>query len=131
MSQPHTPGQPGATPPPPPPRGGAGGSGGASGNRQLMLVLAYLGPLALIPYLTETGDKEVQWHAKHGLVLFGAELALWMVLFVSSYIIPCLGCLVLGLLVIPLLVLHVVCIMKALNGERLLIPGLSELVEKF
>ena len=46
-----------------------------------MLVLAYLGLLALIPLLTEKDDKEVQWHAKHGLVQFFA----WIILFVAVH----------------------------------------------
>ena len=39
-----------------------------------MIVLAYLWPLALVPLLVEKHDAEVQWHAKHGIVLMVAEL---------------------------------------------------------
>ena len=46
----------------------------ASPNRGVMIVLAYLWLLALIPLLVEKQDPEVQWHAKHGLVLMIAEL---------------------------------------------------------
>src|SRR6185369_4186947 len=48
----------------------------ASPNRGVMIVLAYLWPLALVPLLLEKRDPEVQWHAKHGLVLMVAELIL-------------------------------------------------------
>jgi len=41
-----------------------------------MIVLAYLWPLALVPLLLEKHDPEVQWHAKHGIVLMIAELIL-------------------------------------------------------
>ena len=41
-----------------------------------MIVLAYLWPLALVPLLMEKHDAEVQWHAKHGIVLMIAELIL-------------------------------------------------------
>src|SRR3954470_16220785 len=47
------------TPPDPPP------------NRAAMLVLGYLWPLAVVPLLVARDDAEVQWHAKHGLVLMG------------------------------------------------------------
>ena len=47
---------------------------GSSPNRGVMIVLAYLWPLALVPLLVEKQDAEVQWHAKHGLVLMVAEL---------------------------------------------------------
>src|SRR3954468_6829591 len=91
MSEPNVPPPPSYTPPPPvgtPP-------GTASPNRGIMLVLAYLGPLAVIPLVVEKNDPEVQWHAKHGLVLFVAEIILWVVLGVCIHILPFLGCLAL------------------------------------
>src|SRR5437016_5802174 len=45
-----------------------------SANRGVMIVLAYLWPLALVPLLLEKHDADVQWHARHGLVLMAAEL---------------------------------------------------------
>src|SRR5512135_1492660 len=39
-------------------------------SSQGMLVLSYLGLLALIPLLAERNDREVQWHARNGLLLF-------------------------------------------------------------
>lgn len=45
-------------------------------NRGVMIVLAYLWPLAIVPLLLEKDDADVQWHAKHGLVLLVAELVL-------------------------------------------------------
>src|SRR5918993_12910 len=53
-----------------------------SSNRNVMIVLSYLWLLALVPLLTEKDDKEVQWHAKHGLVLMVAELFLWIAISV-------------------------------------------------
>ena len=48
----------------------------ASPNRGVMIVLAYLWPLAIVPLVVEKQDAEVQWHARHGLVLMAAELVL-------------------------------------------------------
>ena len=125
-------------PPPPPPAGGyAGPTGGGpiSDNRQLYVVLSYLGLLALVPYLLEKEDREVQWHAKHGLVLCGAEIALGIVLggvlTIINFFTGCLGCLIGPLIVIPWIILHVMLIVKALNGERLLIPGVSHYADQF
>ncbi len=109
-----------------------------SDNRPVMIVLAYLGLLALIPLLVEKDDREVQWHAKHGLVLVAAEfvamIALWVVIMVISAISGGLGC-VLGLLwplfVLAILVVHVLCIVKGLKGQRFLIPGLSDFADRF
>jgi hypothetical protein len=49
-----------------------------------MLVLSYLGLLALIPLLMEKDDREIQWHAKHGLVLLAAEFVVWICLMMVS-----------------------------------------------
>jgi uncharacterized membrane protein len=109
-----------------------------SDNRTVMIVLAYLGLLALIPLLVEKDDSEVQWHAKHGLVLVAAEfivmIALWVLIMVITAISGGLGC-ILGLLwplfVLAILVVHVLCIVKGLNGQRFLIPGLSDFADRF
>ena len=85
MTQPPMP--PSAPPPPPP------AAAPDQTNRTLLLVAAYLWFLAVIPLLVEKDDKEVQWHAKHGLVLFGIEFALCIVFGVLTSI-PLLGCVV-------------------------------------
>ncbi len=122
-----------ASPPPtaPPPSG-------VSANRQVMIVLSYIGLLALIPLLAEKEDKEVQWHAKHGLVLFVA----WIVLMVAVQVVivmlnqvsNSLGCVVsmatpfLGL---AYLVVAIMCILKGTQGQRFLIPGVSQYADRF
>jgi uncharacterized membrane protein len=98
-----------------------------------MIILSYLGILALIPLLVEKEDREVQWHAKHGLVLFGAEIILFIVLGVLTTI-PILGCVisVLWLLLgLAILVFHIMCMVKGVNGERLTVPYVSEYADKF
>ncbi len=125
--------QPPAAPPPaaPPPSG-------VSPNRQVMIVLSYIGLLALIPLLSEKEDREVQWHAKHGLVLFVA----WIVLMVATQVVvivlnqvsSSLGCLV-GMATpfvgLAYFVVTILCILKGVKGERFLIPGVSPLVDRF
>jgi uncharacterized membrane protein len=104
-----------------------------SQNRTLMIVLSYLGPLALIPFLMEKEDREIQWHAKHGLVLFG----LWLILCVGMFIlgqIPILGCLLVligPLLGLGYLIVAIIGIMKGVNGQRFIIPGISQYADKF
>jgi uncharacterized membrane protein len=104
-----------------------------SPNRTVMIVLAYLWLLALIPLLVEKEDAEVQWHAKNGLVLVAAEVLLWIVLIILTMI-PALGCLfaMMNLLVwLGIIVLHIVAIVKGVNGGRLVIPVLSDYTAKF
>jgi len=103
-----------------------------------MIVLAYLWPLALVPLLVEKQDAEVQWHAKHGIVLMVAELVLlFAYIFVTSIVSLAtlgLGCVLSLFLVfawVGILVVHVVAILKGINGTRFIIPGLSEYANRF
>lgn len=123
---------PPSMPPPPatPPPGGA-----PSSNRGIMIVLSYLWLLALVPLLVEKDDREVQWHAKHGIVLMVAEMILYVGIGILQYMLGAfLGCLM-GILFMPVyigvLVVHIICIVKGVNGQRFIIPGVSQYVERF
>ena len=117
--------------PPPPSATPPSGGGNVSENRSIMIVLSYLWVLAPIPYLLEKDDAEVQWHAKNGLVLLAAEILISIPLFLVGFI-PCLGCLlaIIPLLLwIPIIGLHIYCIVKGLDGQRVEIPYLSDLTQ--
>jgi uncharacterized membrane protein len=108
-----------------------------SPNRGVMIVLAYLWILALVPLLVERNDREVQWHAKHGIVLTVTEFILWFAIFFMTSVISMatlgLGC-VLSLFAvfawIGILVLHVVAIIKGIGGGRLIVPGISQYADR-
>ncbi len=117
-------------PPPPPPPSGAGGSS----DRTLFLVLSYVWLLSLIPLFVKKEDREIQWHAKNGLVLFGAEVV-WVIIqtAISFAHIPMLGCVtgIVGCIIwIGFIALSIVCIVKAVNGQRFRIPMLTDMAEK-
>ena len=110
------------------PSAGAPGGGPASPNRGFLVVLSYLWLLALIPLAAEKLDPEVRWHARHGLVLFGAEMA-------GFFVMSVLGAGLLERLLAPIaqigiVILHTLCIARGLRGERLEIPGLSEYADR-
>ena len=97
-----------------------------------MIVLAYLWPLALLPLLLDKHDPEVQWHARHGLVLMIAELVLGSGYILVTSIVSLrtlgLGCVLSIALVfgwIGILAMHVVAILKGVSGSRLIVPGVS------
>ena len=118
---------PGIPPPPPPPPA-------ASSNRNVMIVLSYLWLLALVPLLTEKDDREVQWHAKHGIVLMVAEIVFWIALTIIQTMTIFIGCIagIFGLFAwLGILILHILCIVKGINGQRLIIPGVSQYADKF
>ena len=125
----------GFTPPPPPPPIGGGTAPG--GDRTLMVVLSYLWILALIPLLTKKDDSEVQWHAKNGLALLGAEIALWIVFTISGFalrrVFATLGCglaMVECVVWIGFLVVRIMAIMKGVGGGRMRIPVISDFADK-
>jgi len=111
--------------------------GAASDNRGIMIVLSYLWILALVPLLTEKQDQEVRWHAKHGIVLMLAEFGFWVVFVLFTNLLAIvtlgLGCLVSAvgpLIGMGFLVLHGFAIVRGLNGQRLIVPGISEFADK-
>lgn len=132
---------PPAAPPPvetPPETPATPAGGDVSDNRTIWIVLSYLGLLALIPLLVEKDDPEVQWHAKHGLVLtvveFAVFIGLWLVIMIVGAVSGGLGCilgLIWPLLMVGVLVLHIMCIVKGIKGERFLVPGVSEFTDRF
>ncbi len=134
---PTPPGTPPETPPQTPPVNtppSPEGAGYVSPNRTIMLILAYLSVLALIPLLTEKEDKEVQWHSKNGLVITAAWIILAIALTILGFI-PIIGQ-VLGCLAMPFiglggLIVFILCIVKALNGERFRLPMVSDYADKW
>lgn len=117
---------PGSVPPP----GNLPPGSTPSSNRTIMIVLSYLWLLALVPLLVEKGDREVQWHAKHGIVLMIAEIILYIAIMIVQYVLGSFLACIVGLLFFPvwlaILVVHILCIVKGVNGQRFTIPGVSQ-----
>ena len=105
----------------------------SNSDRTVMLVLAYLGILALIPLLVKKDDNEVQWHSKNGLVLFGAWFVFWLGVTIVTHFVPFFGCIAAPfgcILAIAYLALTIVLILKAIKGERMRLPVLSDIADK-
>lgn len=132
---PATPPPPGGsyTPPPPPPPPPGGGAAPSS-DRSVMLVLSYLGILALIPLLVKKDDKEVQWHAKNGLALTVAWILLWIVVAIVEHFLPafitCGLAMIHCVVALGFIVVIIMAIMKALKGERMRFPVITDFAEK-
>ena len=110
----------------------------SSSNRGVMIVLAYLWPLAIVPLLLEKDDADVQWHAKHGLVLLAAELLLLVgfavltsLVSLATFVFGCALSMFVILIWVGILGVHLVAIVKAMGGTRLIIPGISEYANRF
>ena len=94
-------------------------------DNKLLAAISYLGVLCLIPLLAKKDSKYVQFHAKQGLVLFIVEV---IVSFIN--IIPILGQMVWLLASIAFLIISVIGVIKAWNGEWWKAPILHEYSKK-
>jgi uncharacterized membrane protein len=121
------------TPPPPPPYNPPPPPAAPGQPNVAMIVLAYLWILALVPLLVEKEDREVQWHAKHGIVLLAAEILIGIVFAIIMNIpgVGCVSCAVYPIYALGVVVVHVLCIVKGMKGERFIIPGLSQFADRF
>jgi uncharacterized membrane protein len=110
------------------------GSTVPSSNRNVMILLSYLWLLALIPLVVEK-DREVQWHAKHGIVLTVAEMIFWVtfqiVTFALGSVLGCIVAIFAPIIALGIVILHIFAIVKGINGQRLIVPGLSQYADKF
>jgi uncharacterized membrane protein len=79
-------------------------------NDTLMGILAYLGPLVIVPYLTAKDRPFVQYHVRQGFVLFGIELVLYVLTGMFIFmLLPLIGILQLGALIFTIIgIVHVV-----------------------
>jgi len=91
-------------------------------DNKLVAAIGYIGILCLIPLLLKKESKFCQEHGKQGLILFLFEVivgAVSMLPFIGWFIIGPIGS-ILGL------VLALICIVKALQGEFWEIPVIGQ-----
>jgi uncharacterized membrane protein len=107
-----------------------------SDQEKVLLVFGYLGPLALVSLLTSRREF-VKWHAKQGLVLSAILALLYPVLslvhFVMDGIWSVFGRLVevaVWMIVLGFFVAMLVCIVRALEGERFKMPIVGDLADR-
>ena len=91
-------------------------------ENKTVAALSYLWVLCLVPLLTKKKSKFAQFHAKQGLVLFVIEI-------IGTFIfwIPLIG----WAIAIALLVVAIMGVLKALNGEWWKIPYVYDWSKKF
>jgi len=103
----------------------------------VMCVLSYFGIFAMIPLLTKKDDPFIQWHAKQGLLFLVAMIVVMIALvvlgIVLAMVVPALAVIaaILNLIVsLGWLALTIICILKALKGEKFEIPVISGFINK-
>lgn len=86
-------------------------------HRKLMGVLAYMGPLVIIPYLVAREDSFVKFHIEQGLVLFIISLLVWFASSLTWFLMP-----IWAIVNFVILVLAFIGILNVLKDEKKEIP---------
>ena len=96
---------------------------------KVMGILAYLGILALIPYLAEKNNKFVVFHAKIGMNLFLIEVigSVAISVLVFTLILAPLAALASMVLSIGTLVLSIIGIVNVCQGEAKELPVIEKI----
>jgi fumarate reductase subunit D len=92
---------------------------------RLLAAISYLGIFCFLPFVLKTKDDFIRFHARQGLLLFGAEIILTLILIIPflGWLISFLGWLICGLVAI-------VAIVKACQGKFWKIPILNKFSHK-
>jgi len=100
---------------------------GRSPTRAFLIILGYLAVFGFLA-LYASRDREVRWHARNGLALFGAVAAVGAAATLVGVLAPSLSCLyAVAMSIISGLYVSIVllAVVKALEGQRLMIPWVS------
>ena len=93
-------------------------------ENKVLAAISYLGILVLIPLLMKRDSKFVKEHAKQGLVLFIAEVILWIVEAIFAWI-PILGWIIsvlIWIILVAIAIVSIIGLVYALQGKFWKIP---------
>src|SRR5215471_11741681 len=95
--------------------------------------LCYFPLLGVIPLLSKGSSREVRWHARNGLLLFGALVFLVGAATAASLLVQSLGCFYsIGIFFagVVYVIFAALATVKAWQGERLIFPVLSKYADR-
>lgn len=97
-----------------------------SGQIDILALLSYVGILFILPLMVRKEDQFVQFHAKQGLVLFLAELAvsIWQA-------VPVIGWTTAPLLALVCFIFSIIGIVNVINGKKQELPLIGQYADKF
>ena len=95
-------------------------------NKTLMGVLAYLGILIIIPFLTAKDDPFVKFHIKQGLLLVIVEIAVWVIGMFTWQLWS-----LLQLLNLATIVLAIFGIVNVVQGQQKELPLIGSFAKNF
>lgn len=92
-------------------------SSGDGDTNLIMSILAYIGPLVIIPFLVAKDNAHVKFHIKQGLVLLVIEVAVWFLGMILWILLP-----LLALVNLATLILSVIGIINVVQGKQKELP---------
>jgi uncharacterized membrane protein len=96
-------------------------------------VLCYFPLLGLIPLVSKGSSREVRWHARNGLLLFGTLVVVVGGATVVSLLFQRLGCfysIAMFFAGVLYLIFATLGVVKAWQGERLMFPLISRYADR-
>jgi uncharacterized membrane protein len=84
----------------------------------------------LVFFLIEKNDDFVRFHAMQSIIVFGT-LAVFSVIFGILMLVPFLGAILFAILWIGVLILWILLMVKAYQGEKFKLPVIGDLAEKW
>lgn len=122
-----------AAPAPKPPMAGR-----LSSEDKVFAALSYISILFIVPLILRHDQEEVYFHARQGMVLFGAEIIIWFILFImESFLVALLPSSRIGVVAILgtaawilFVVVSLVAIYMVFKGKRWEIPVLGKIAKK-
>ncbi len=98
-----------------------------------VLIVCYLPLLGVFPLFLNRRSREVRWHARNGLLLFAGVVVVGVVATLLSLLFQSLACLysvAMFFVGVIYAIIVILAIVKALQGERLIFPGLSRYADR-
>ena len=98
----------------------------SASNDKLMGILSYIGILFIVPLLAAKESKFARFHANQGLVLFITDIVLFTVAGIIDGFVPIIGGLLSLAVYVFILVLMILGIVNAANGEEKELPVIGQ-----
>ncbi len=108
----------------------SGGGSDVEDNKGIAAI-GYLGILFLVPLLAKKDSPFAQYHAKQGLVLFIAEIILYAVGFVLTFITFGFGFFIMWIIWLLVIILVILGIVNAVSGKTTPLPVIGKMAENW
>ena len=112
----------------PTPTGGSGG--GDVEQNKTFAIIGYIGILFLVPLLAAPKSQFAQYHAHQAMVLFIAEVILWIAAWILMLVTFGFGAVIMPIVSIVVIIWSILGIVNAANGQMKPLPLIGGFAKK-